>query len=85
MKVIKKIIAIVLELAFLFLVFWFILGYINFGKIADGKKPVYVVKEKTYEVADGTVEVYDNIIYKIVVYRSSEIKYSLKLWFMSDI
>ena len=82
MKIIKKIMAIVLELAFLFL---FILGYINFGKIADGKKPVYVVKEKTYEVADGTVEVYDNIIYKIVVYHSSEIKYSLKLWFMSDI
>lgn len=85
MKVVKKIIAIILEIAFVFLILWFVLGYINFGNIADGKEPVYIVKESQYEVENGTVQVYDNIIYKIVVYRSHETKYSLKLWFMKDI
>lgn len=81
----KKAISVVLEIIVVLLVFWFILGYINFGKIADGKKPLYVVKESSYEKDGGKVTVYDNLIYKIVVYQNDEIIYSLKLWFMKDV
>ncbi len=85
MKLVKRILLIISEIIFLLLVFWFIIGYINFGNIADGKEPIIVLKEKTYDVENGTVKVYDNYIYKIVVYNSDSIKYSLKLWFMKDI
>lgn len=83
----KKTIVIVLEVIVVLLIFWFILGYINFGRISNEEEPVYVVKEKTYEKDGGTVKVYDNILYKIVVYRNSsdEIVYSLKLFFMKDV
>lgn len=81
----KKVVSIILEVIIVLLIFWFILGYINFGKITDGKEPLYVVKENTYEKDGATVHVYDNIIYKIVVYKSDEVVYALKLWFMKDI
>ena len=83
----KKIVTVILEVIVVLLIFWFILGYINFGKITDGEKPVYVVKETSYEKDGGNVKVYDNIIYKIVVYKdvNSEITYSLKLFFMKDV
>lgn len=83
----KKIVTVILEVIVVLLIFWFILGYINFGKITDGKKPVYVVKETSYEKDGGNVKVYDNIIYKIVVYEDAnrEITYSLKLFFMKDV
>ena len=45
----KKVISIILEVIIVLLIFWFILGYINFGKITDGKEPLYVVKENTYD------------------------------------
>ncbi len=83
----KKIIVVILEVIVVLLIFWFILGYINFGKITNGKEPVLVVKETSYEKDGGSVKVYDNIIYKIVVYKdaNSEITYSLKLFFMKDL
>ncbi|MDD5979891.1 MAG: hypothetical protein PUC23_02115 [bacterium] len=83
----KKIVTVILEVIVVLLIFWFILGYINFGKITNGEQPVYVVKEKSYEKDGGNVKVYDNIIYKIVVYKdvNSEITYSLKLFFMKDV
>ncbi len=85
MKV-KKIITIVLEIIVIALILWFVLGYINFGKIANNEKPIYVVKENYYTTKDGaTVHIYDNIIYKIVVYEKDKVMYSLKLWFMEDI
>lgn len=85
MKKSKKILMIIFEIFFLLVVIWFIFGYINFGKIVDGKEPIFTVKEKQYVVEDGTVKVYDNIIYKIVVHTSNKIKYSMKLWFMDDL
>ena len=83
----KKIITIVLEIIVVLLIFWFILGYINFGKIVNNEEPLFVVSEKNYEYEGGTVNVYDNIIYKVVVYKdvNSEIMYSLKLFFMKDV
>lgn len=83
----KKTISVILEIIVLFLIFWFILGYINFGKITNGEEPIYVVKETSYEKDGGSVKVYDNIVYKIVVYKdtNSEIMYSLKLFFMKDV
>ena len=83
----KKVIVTIFEVIVVLLIFWFILGYINFGKIANNEEPLYVVNEKSYEYEGGTVDVYDNIIYKIVVYKdvNSEILYSLKLFFMKDV
>ena len=83
----KKTIAIILEVIVVLLIFWFIIGYINFGKITNNEEPLLVVSEKSYEHEGGTVTVYNNIIYKIVVHKdaNSEIMYSLKLFFMKDV
>jgi len=83
----KKTIVVILEVIVVLLILWFILGYINFGKITNNEEPLLVVNEKSYEYEGGNVTVYDNIIYKIVVYKdvNSEIMYSLKLFFMKDI
>lgn len=83
----KKVIVTILEVIVVLLIFWFILGYINFGKITNNEKPLFVVSEKSYEYEGGRVDVYNNIIYKIVVYKdiNSEITYSLKLFFMKDV
>lgn len=80
----KKLIAFILEFLFVVIILWFVLGYINFGKITDGKEPLYVVKEKEYKEDGANIHVYDNIIYKIVKYEKIDVTYSLKLWFMKD-
>lgn len=81
----KKVLIIVLDVIAVLLIAWFALGYFNFYKITSLKEPIYVVREKDYDVSNGHVHVYDNIIYKIVEYKSSDITYSIKLWFMEDI
>lgn len=87
MKIVRKIVICLLDIVFVFLIFWFILGYINFSKISKGDNPLYIVKENKYSVNSGNVTVYDNIIYKIVKYEKPYVNttYSLKLWFMDDI
>lgn len=85
MRVVKKMIVILFDIVLIFLIAWFALGYINFGKITKGKEPVFVICEKEYDNNSGHVHVYDNKIYKIVKYEKEETSYSLKLWFMKDV
>lgn len=80
----KKVITIIFEIIVILIVLWFVLGYLNFGKITDGEEPIYIVKEKTYEENGASIYVYDNILYKIVRYEKDKITYSIKLWFMRD-
>ena len=45
----KKTIVVILEVIVVLLIFWFIIGYINFGKITNNEEPLFVVSEKSYE------------------------------------
>lgn len=85
MKTLKKVILIIFDVIAVFLILWFVLGYINFGRISNEKEPVLVIKEYEYvKDEEVNIKVYDNIIYKIVVQSDEEKIYSLKLWFMDD-
>ena len=87
MKVLKRIVIATFDVLFVFLILWFVLGYLNFNKLSKGEKPIFVVSEEKYDVSDGKITVYDNVIYKIVKYEKSYVHttYSLKLWFMDDV
>jgi flagellar basal body-associated protein FliL len=83
-----NIIMIIVDILIILLVGYFIIGYLNFSKIKDGKDPVFVVDTKTYDYdSDTIVTVYDNKIYKVVKQENKDknIIYSLKLWFMDDV
>lgn len=83
-----NIIMIIIDILIILLVGYFVIGYLNFSKIKDGKDPVFVVDTKTYDYDSNTViTVYDNKIYKVVKQENKDknIIYSLKLWFMDDV
>ena len=83
-----NIIMIIVDIFIILLVGYFVIGYLNFSKIKDGKDPVFVVDTKTYNYDSNTViTVYDNKIYKVVKQENKDknIIYSLKLWFMDDV
>ena len=83
-----NIIMIILDIIIILLVAYFVIGYLNFNKIKDGKEPIFVVDTKTYNYDSNTViTVYDNKIYKVVKQENKDknIMYSLKLWFMDDV
>ena len=83
-----NIIMIIVDILIILLVGYFVIGYLNFTKIKDGKDPVFVVNTKTYDYDSNTViTVYDNKIYKVVKQENKDknIMYSLKLWFMDDV
>lgn len=83
-----NIIMIIIDILIILLVGYFVIGYLNFTKIKDGKDPVFVVDTKTYDYDSNTViTVYDNKIYKVVKQENKDknIIYSLKLWFMDDV
>ena len=83
-----NIIMIILDIIIILLVGYFVIGYLNFSKIKDGKEPIFVVDTKTYNYDSNTViTVYDNKIYKVVKQENKDknIMYSLKLWFMDDV
>ena len=83
-----NIIMIIVDIFIILLVCYFVIGYLNFSKIKDGKDPVFVVDTKTYNYDSNTViTVYDNKIYKVVKQENKDknIIYSLKLWFMDDV
>ncbi len=84
---VKNIIMAIIDILIIGLVIWFIIGYINFNKLSNDKEPLYVVKENSYKTLDGRVDVYDNIVYKIVRHEvtGKNVSYSLKLWFMEDV
>lgn len=85
---IRNIIMAIIDILIVLLVIYFIIGYINFYNLSNDKKPLFVVKENNYTTTSGDkVNVYDNIIYKIVEHEKpgTSISYSLKLWFMDDI
>ena len=86
-KKISKIIMIIIDVVIVLLALYFVLGYINFKKISNDEKPISIYNEKSYETDEGTVTVYDSIIYKIVKYKipGKNITLRLKLWFMEDI
>lgn len=83
----KKIIMIILDVVVVFLALYFILGYINFNRIRDNKKPIAMLNEKPYNIGDNTIYVYNGIIYKIVKYEfpDKDISLDLKLWFEKDV
>lgn len=83
-----NIIMIILDIIIILLVGYFVIGYLNFNKIKEGKEPIFVVDTKTYNYDSNTViTVYDNKIYKVVKQENKDknIMYSLKLWFMDDV
>lgn len=83
-----NIIMIIIDILIILLVGYFVIGYLNFSKIKDGKEPVFVVDTKTYNYDSNTViTVYDNKIYKVVKQENKDknIIYSLRLWFMDDV
>ena len=83
-----NIIMIIVDIFIILLVGYFVIGYLNFSKIKDGKDPVFVVDTKTYNYDSNTViTVYDNKIYQVVKQENKDknIIYSLKLWFMDDV
>lgn len=77
----------ILDVLIVAILIYFIVGYINFYKITNDKKPLFTINEKKYDVENGTVKVYHNGIYKIVEHEVTGVNksYSLKLWFMDDI
>lgn len=83
-----NVIMIVIDVIIILLVIYFVIGYVNFTKIKDGKDPVLVIDTKTYDYDSNTIiTVYDNKIYKVVKQENKDknIIYSLKLWFMDDV
>lgn len=79
----KKIIMIILDVVVILLALYFVLGYVNFKRIGNDKKPIAMLKEEVYNMDDDVIYVYDGIIYKIVKYEFSnkDISLDLKLWF----
>lgn len=84
---VRNVIMAIIDILIVLLVVWFIIGYINFNKLSKDKEPLFVVRENSYKTLDGKVDVYDNIIYKVVRHEvtGKNISYSLRLWFMDDI
>lgn len=77
----------VLDVVVLLMLVYFIIGYVNFYKITNDKKPLFTISEKSYNVENGKVKVYHNGLYKIVEHEVTDVNktYSLKLWFMKDV
>jgi len=77
----------ILDVIVVLILIYFIIGYINFYKITNDKKPLFTISEKNYEVENGKVKVYHSGVYKIVEHEITGVNksYSLKLWFMDDI
>lgn len=85
---IRNFIMAIVDIFVVLIVIYFIIGYINFYNLSNDKKPLFVVKENDYTTTSGDkVNIYDNVIYKIVKQEKpgKSISYSLKLWFMDDI
>ena len=83
-----NIVLIVFDIIVILLIAYFAIGYVNFIKLKEDKKPIFVVSTKTYNYdANTTITVYDNKVYKVVKQENKDknVMYSLKLWFMSDV
>lgn len=61
------------------------IGYINFKKIQEDKKPYLIFSTKTHENDEELITSYWFGIYKIItVKRQESITYNFKLWFNKD-
>lgn len=83
----RNIFLIIIDVIIVLLAVYFIIGYVNFYKISHEKEPFFVVKEDHYEINEQKIDVYDNIIYKIVrdEIPGESLNIRLKLWFMKDV
>ena len=86
-KTIRNVILAIIDVIVILLAVYFVIGYVNFYKIKNNEKPLFVVRENSYGNGSGNVVVYDNIIYKIVNYEipDESLSIGLKLWFMEDV
>ena len=86
-KKIRNIILGIIDVVVILLAVYFVIGYVNFYKIKNNEKPIFVVQEKKYSNGSGNVHVYDNIVYKIVKYEIPEesLSIGLRLWVMKDV
>ncbi|MGN0993128.1 MAG: hypothetical protein ACI4PE_04340 [Bacilli bacterium] len=86
-KKVRNIILIIVDIIIVFVVAYFVLGYLNFYKISKGQEPLFAGENKKYNKDVGIVTVHDYTIYKIVEYKipNQNITYSMKLWFMDDV
>lgn len=77
----------ILDVIIVLVLIYFIIGYVNFYKITNDKKPLFTISEKSYNVEGGKVKVYHNGLYKIVEHEVTDVNktFSLKLWFMKDV
>lgn len=86
-KKIRNTIFIIIDILILFVVAYFVLGYLNFYKISKDQEPLFAGEKKEYNKDNGIVTVHNYTIYKIVEYKipNQNITYSMKLWFMDDV
>ncbi len=79
------IINVLLVLFIIFVIFNAFFGSLNLKLIYDGKEPKMLLREESYQDGETDVRVYHFGLYKIVTRtESSEMKLSLRLWFIDN-